>query len=61
MAAGLGDWCLYQSAETLTHGTGLTPSWCAKARHPCLWVKWQKAWMPTVVGMTGRRPVESRS
>jgi hypothetical protein len=24
------------------------------------WLEWQKAWMPTVVGMTGRRPAESR-
>ncbi len=31
------------------------PSWRAKARHPRLCLHRQKAWMPTCVGMTGRR------
>ena len=34
---------LYQSAERLTLDTGLSPSWWAKARHPCLWLEQQKA------------------
>ncbi len=33
-------------------GTGLTPSWRAEARHPRLWLRKHKAWMPTFVGMT---------